>query len=54
MGYGCRLPYIAAEAGARVTDFSNRHFSAYAKEILATNGYIHEEMLKLLRLEGKQ
>jgi myo-inositol-1(or 4)-monophosphatase len=45
---------IAAEAGARVTDFSNRHFSAYAKEILATNGYIHEEMLKLLRLEGKQ
>jgi myo-inositol-1(or 4)-monophosphatase len=44
---------IAAEAGAQVTDFSNRPFSVNAKEILATNGCIHEEMLKLLHLEEK-
>jgi myo-inositol-1(or 4)-monophosphatase len=42
---------IAAEAGGRVTDFSNRHFQVDAKEILATNGQIHDEMLSLLRLE---
>ena len=44
---------IAAEAGAQVTDFLNRPYSVNAKEILATNGCIHEEMLKLLHLEGK-
>ena len=44
---------IAAEAGARVTDFSDRPFSVNAKEILATNGCIHEKILKLLRLEEK-
>jgi myo-inositol-1(or 4)-monophosphatase len=42
---------IAAEAGAQVTDFSNRSFQVDAKEILATNGQIHDEMLSLLRLE---
>jgi len=42
---------IAAEAGGQVTDFSNRSFQADAKEILATNGQIHDEMLSLLRLE---
>ena len=42
---------IAAEAGGRVTDFSNQGFQVDAKEILATNGQIHDEMLSLLRLE---
>jgi myo-inositol-1(or 4)-monophosphatase len=42
---------IAAEAGGHVTDFSNRSFQLDAKEILATNGQIHDEMLSLLRLE---
>ena len=42
---------IAAEAGGCVTDFSNRRFQVDAKEILATNGKIHDEMLALLRLE---
>ena len=45
---------IAAEAGAQVTDFSNRHFSVDAKEILATNGSLHEEMLGLLRLKENE
>jgi len=39
---------IAREAGARITDFCNRPFSVDQKELLATNGHIHEEMLGLL------
>ena len=42
---------IAAEAGAIVTDFSNRPFSINQKEILVTNGHIHQEMLSLLCLK---
>ena len=45
---------IVAEAGGRVTDFSNRPFQVDAKEILATNGQIHDEMLSLLRLEENE
>ena len=41
---------IASEAGALVTDFSNQPFSMDKKEILATNGHIHREMLSLLDL----
>jgi myo-inositol-1(or 4)-monophosphatase len=40
---------IAREAGARITDFSNRSFSIYGNEILATNTWIHEDMLRLLK-----
>lgn len=40
---------IAQEAGAHITDFSNRAYSIYGAEILATNGSIHEEMLRLLK-----
>ncbi len=39
---------IAREAGAVVTDFSGNSFNPYQKEILATNGKIHQEMLSLL------
>lgn len=35
---------IAAEAGAVITDFEGRPFSIYMKEILASNGKIHDEM----------
>jgi myo-inositol-1(or 4)-monophosphatase len=41
---------VAAEAGATITDFSNQPFSIYEKEILVTNGRIHQEMLALLDL----
>lgn len=44
---------IAREAGATVTDFSNKPFSVYKKEILATNGRIHKEMLSLLTTEDE-
>lgn len=39
---------IAREAGARVTDFSNTAFQPDMKELLATNGHVHAEMLTLL------
>ncbi|MEJ2220130.1 MAG: inositol monophosphatase family protein [Desulfobacterales bacterium] len=42
---------IAAEAGAVITDFSNQPFSIDQKEILVTNGRIHQEMLSLLQIE---
>jgi len=41
---------IAREAGAVVTDFSNQLFTIDQKEILATNGKIHGEMLEVLKL----
>ncbi|MBU0987264.1 MAG: inositol monophosphatase [Proteobacteria bacterium] len=44
---------IAREAGAIITDFSNNPFTVDKTEILATNGYIHEEMLGLLQLKDK-
>ena len=43
---------IAREAGAVVTDFSNREFTIDRKEILATNGHIHSQMLALLDLKS--
>lgn len=44
---------IAKEAGATITDFSNRPFTIDKKEILATNDKIHAEMLSLLALKDK-
>ena len=43
---------IAKEAGALVTDFSGNPFDVNKKEILATNGMIHQEMIKLLEIKG--
>ena len=42
---------IASEAGAVVTDFANNPFTIDKKELLATNGNIHAEMLSLLNLK---
>lgn len=39
---------ILEEAGGRVTDFKGGPFSVYMKEILASNGLVHEEMLDIL------
>jgi len=44
---------IAAEAGAQVTTFSNRPYLLGDAELLATNGHIHEEMIRLLEIEQK-
>lgn len=39
---------IAGEAGGRVTDFSGGPFSIYGRECLASNGLIHEDMIRIL------
>ena len=41
---------IVEEAGGQVTDFSNGDYGIDKKEILATNGLIHQEMTELLIL----
>ena len=40
---------LIEEAGGRVTDFRGGSLDIYGKEILATNGRIHGEMIKVLR-----
>ena len=39
---------IVQEAGGRVTDFGGSDFQLWQKDCLATNGRLHEAMLKLL------
>lgn len=39
---------IVEEAGGRVTDFKGDPYSPYQPQILATNGFIHEEMMSYL------
>lgn len=39
---------MVEEAGGKVTDFTGSKFSVYQHRILATNGKIHEEMLRVI------
>ncbi|MBK8981246.1 MAG: inositol monophosphatase [Ignavibacteria bacterium] len=39
---------ILTEAGGKVTDFSGKEFSVYGKQILATNGIVHEQMKEVI------
>jgi len=39
---------IMEEAGGKVTDFDGNKYSIYNKEILASNGLIHDDMLKVI------
>ncbi len=39
---------IVQEAGGKVTDFNGNAYSPYQPHIVATNGQIHEEMLKII------
>jgi myo-inositol-1(or 4)-monophosphatase len=41
---------IVQEAGGTISDFSSEAYSIDKKEILATNGLIHQEMMALLAL----
>lgn len=40
---------MITEAGGKITDFQGRPFNIYSKEILASNGLIHEEMLQAIQ-----
>lgn len=41
---------LVKEAGGKVTDFKGGKYSIYKKEILASNGKIHSQMLEVLKL----
>jgi myo-inositol-1(or 4)-monophosphatase len=40
---------IITEAGGKVTDFQGGPFNIYSEEILASNGLIHQEMLRVIQ-----
>ncbi|MBE0432323.1 inositol monophosphatase [candidate division WOR-3 bacterium] len=40
---------ILREAGGRITDFAGRKFSIYGDQVLATNGLIHRQMMRVLQ-----
>jgi myo-inositol-1(or 4)-monophosphatase len=40
---------IAREAGAKLTDFSERPMDIYGKQTLVTNGAIHGQMLRIIK-----
>jgi myo-inositol-1(or 4)-monophosphatase len=42
---------IVKEAGGKITDHEGKNFSVYQHRILATNGKIHDELLKCVRDE---
>jgi myo-inositol-1(or 4)-monophosphatase len=44
---------IVEESGGRVTDFHGDRTNIYGKDLLASNGLIHEQMIQILKL-GKQ
>lgn len=46
---------IVQEAGGKVSDFSNKPFKIESKEVLASNGLIHDELLQEFRkiFEGR-
>ncbi|MCP2520808.1 inositol monophosphatase [Candidatus Aminicenantes bacterium AC-335-K20] len=44
---------IVKEAGGKVSDFRGNEIDPYAKEILASNGFIHSQMIEILKLGEK-
>ena len=47
--WDCAAGYlIVREAGGTVTNYRRRHGSIYDREVIASNGLIHEEMLAVL------
>jgi len=40
---------LVTESGGMMSDFSGNKFSIYQKQLLASNGLIHEEMLKVIK-----
>jgi myo-inositol-1(or 4)-monophosphatase len=43
---------ILTEAGGKLSDFDGKPLSIYQREILATNGLIHEQLRKLIKNEN--
>ena len=40
---------VLQEAGGKITDFDGAEYNVFEKETLATNGLIHEDMLRMIR-----
>jgi myo-inositol-1(or 4)-monophosphatase len=40
---------IASEAGGRVTNFAGAPFTSRGRDVLATNGHVHEAMLEVIQ-----
>ena len=40
---------ILKEAGGKITDYDGKPYNVYKSEIVATNGFIHKELIKQLR-----
>jgi myo-inositol-1(or 4)-monophosphatase len=45
---------LVMEAGGKWTDFQGMPSTVYNKQVLATNGLIHEEMVEVLKKESKK
>lgn len=45
----CAGQLIVEEAGGKLTDFRGQPASIYSKQILCSNGLVHEEMLKIIQ-----
>jgi myo-inositol-1(or 4)-monophosphatase len=43
---------LVQEAGGKVTDYSGNPYNPFMQEILATNSYIHEQMLNVIQPHG--
>jgi myo-inositol-1(or 4)-monophosphatase len=42
---------ILKEAGGKITDYTSDTYSIYQKDILATNGLVHDEIQNIIRRE---
>ena len=40
---------IVAEAGGRITNMDGRSFASRGRDVLATNGHLHDDMLRVIR-----
>ena len=44
----CAGIFLVEEAGGKATNFKNGKINIYSRQILATNGHVHESMLEIL------
>jgi myo-inositol-1(or 4)-monophosphatase len=53
--WDCAAGYlIVREAGGTVTNFRGEHGSIYAGEVVASNGWIHQQMLDVLHISNNE
>jgi myo-inositol-1(or 4)-monophosphatase len=45
----CAGMLIVEEAGGQITDFHNKPITMYSNQYLATNGKVHDEMIKIMQ-----